>query len=236
MSKKAGIGHNAPPHTIRLTDAIIRRLPLPSGGYVVVWDDSVSGFGIRVTAGGARSFIFNYRVRGSGQQRRTTIGPFPSSSTTAARDEGKRLRRLVDGGSDPRGERQDEREAPTVADLIERFEREYLPRKRPGTIKDYRGMLTKHIAPHFGKHTKVADVAYADADTLHRKVTASGSTYVANRCVALCSRMFSLAIKWGWRTDNPARGIERNAEFKAEAVSKHRRTKTIDCGAGQNAR
>jgi hypothetical protein len=26
--------------------------------------------------------------------------------------------------------------------------------------------------------------------------------------------MFSLAIKWQWRTDNPAKGIERNSEEK----------------------
>ena len=75
-------------------------------------------------------------------------------------------------------------------------------------------MLNKHVKPHFGKFIKVADVGYSDIDALHRKITASGSTYVANRCVAMLSKMFSLAIKWEMRSDNPARGIERNAESK----------------------
>lgn len=30
--------------------------------------------------------------------------------------------------------------------------------------------------------------------------------------VAILSKMFSLAIKWGWRADNPTKGIERNRE------------------------
>ena len=40
--------------------------------------------------------------------------------------------------------------------------------------------------------------------------------YPANRLVALLSRLFSLAIKWGWRDNNPCRGIERNPEEERE--------------------
>jgi len=36
----------------------------------------------------------------------------------------------------------------------------------------------------------------------------------ANRVVAVLSRMLNLAIKWGWRVDNPAKGTERNPEEK----------------------
>jgi hypothetical protein len=34
--------------------------------------------------------------------------------------------------------------------------------------------------------------------------------------VALLSKMFSLAIRWGWRADNPAKGVERNHEEKRQ--------------------
>ena len=40
------------------------------------------------------------------------------------------------------------------------------------------------------------------------------ATYQANRTVALLSRMFNLSVRWGWRADNPAKGIERNQETK----------------------
>ena len=52
-------------------------------------------------------------------------------------------------------------------------------------------------------------------DALHRRVS-RGARYTANRLVALLSRLFGLAVRWGWRTDNPARGIERNHEVKRQ--------------------
>ena len=67
--------------------------------------------------------------------------------------------------------------------------------------------------PHFGQHTKVADVRFEDVDALHRKITKSGSTYAANRVVAVLSKMFALAIKWRMCESNPVKGIERNKEY-----------------------
>src|SRR5262249_15110812 len=63
---------------------------------------------------------------------------------------------------------------------------------------------------------KVADVTFADVDALHRRITKAGAIYQANRTVAVLSKMFSLAIKWGYRSDNPAKGVERNDEHKRE--------------------
>jgi hypothetical protein len=34
----------------------------PKEGYRIVWDDEVKGFGIRITANGAKAFVFNYRT------------------------------------------------------------------------------------------------------------------------------------------------------------------------------
>jgi integrase len=198
----------------RLTDATIRRLPTPASGQKITWDSDPPGFGVRVTAAGSRSFIFNYRVRGSGQERRQTIGGFPSWNTGAARTEARRLRRLVDLGEDPRGEIAEERGAPTVFDLIDRFEREHLPRKRPATVTAYSRNIRLHIRPFFGPHKKVQDVTFSDVDRLHRKVTESGSPYQANRVHAVVSKLFALAIRWQMRTDNPARGVEHNYEEK----------------------
>ena len=46
----------------RLTDAIVRRLSPPKRGNKVYYDSEVKGFGCRVTAAGARSFVLNYRT------------------------------------------------------------------------------------------------------------------------------------------------------------------------------
>jgi integrase len=196
-----------------LTDAIVRRLPIPARGNAITYDSDVAGFGCRVTAAGAKSFVLNYRTR-SGRERRITIGSASSWQTTAARAEAKRLRRLVEQGGDPLAEIEEARAAPTMGDLADRFIAEHLPKKRPSTVDAYKRILALHIRPHFGAHIKVADVTYSDVDKLHRHVTKHGGAYIANRCVAVLGKMFSLAIRWQWRTDNPAKGIERNDEAK----------------------
>jgi integrase len=198
----------------RLTDAIVKRLPAPDKGAKITYDGDVPGFGARVTAGDVRAFVLNYVVKATGRERRYTIGQFPDWTTGAARDEARKLRKLIDQGGDPLGAIEEERAAPTMAELIDRFEKEHLPRKRPGTAADYGSMLANHIRPHFGAHTKARDVTFADIDRLHHKITAVGSRRRANTVVAVISKMMSLAIRWGMRSDNPCKGIERNPETK----------------------
>ena len=203
--------------TTRLTDAAIKKLPIPGSGNRVTYDSEQHGFGIRVTAAGARSFILNYRVKGSGRERRITIGSFPSWSTTTARAEARRLQQEIDRGADPLGEIEQQREAPTIADMIARYRDEHFPRLRPGTRYAYEMQLKKWIEPHFGKHLKVADVGFNDIDALHRKITEAESPIAANRAVSLLRGMFTLAAtRWGWIAKNPAKGIVRNREHRRQ--------------------
>lgn len=197
---------------MRLIDKIVRQLPAPATGNRVTYDTAVKGFGCRVTAAGGRAFILNYRRKADGRERRYTIGSFPDWSTAPAREEAKRLKREVDGGGDPVGAQQESRGAATVADLADRFLREYVPRKRPSTQRDYRQQIAVDILPAIGA-MKVAAVSFADIDDLHRKISKRAPVH-ANRVVALASRMFGMATRWGWRADNPVRGIERNTEHR----------------------
>lgn len=195
---------------MRLNDTAIKQLPAPEIGNRVVFDATVKGFGIRVTAAGAKAFVVRYRRRSDSRQRLFTIGSFPDWGTGAARDEAKRLKRQIDGGADPVGELEYHRGSPTIADLCDRFLTDYVPRKRPSTQDDYRQQVTVDILPALGR-MKVAGVTHADVDAFHRRISARAPVH-ANCVLTLLSRMLSLAILWGWRTDNPAKGIERNQE------------------------
>jgi integrase len=199
----------------KLTDQLVRRLPVPPAerGNVITYDTTVTGFGCRVTAAGARSFIVNYRRKLDGMERRITIGAFPDWSVAAAREEAKRLKREIDGGADPVGEAREQREAPTVNDLCDRFQEEHLPRKRASTAADYTRMLRLHVRPAIGKR-KVASLSFSDVDKLHRDLTRSSGPYLANRVIAVLSKACSLAVKWKWLANNPCRGVERNDEAK----------------------
>lgn len=195
-----------------LTDRSVKGLPCPAAGNRVVYDDIVSGFGCRVTAAGARAFVLNYRRRKDGIERRYTIGGFPEWSVAGAREEAKTLRRAIDSGADPVGEQRADRGAAAVHDLCDRFIEEYLPRKRPSTQKTYRQQIEAEIVPHLGR-LKVANVTFGDVDDMHRKIS-KRAPYRANRVLALTSSLFSMAIRWHMRADNPCKGIERNQEYK----------------------
>ena len=168
--------------------------------------------GHEFTSAGAVSFVLNYRRKADGLERRFTIGTFPAWSATAAREEAKRLKREVDGGGDPVGKFKAEREAPTVASLCLRFEAEHLPRLRPSTAQMYRGLIKNEVVPTLGR-TKVAAVEFTDIDRLHRNLSRR-APYLANRLLALLSKMFSLAVLWNMRTASPIRGVQRNQEIK----------------------
>jgi hypothetical protein len=81
----------------------VKTLPLPAKNNKIYYDDP-PGFGIRVTAGGSRAFILNYVVRGTGRERRFTIGHYPNWSIGAARAKARELKRLVDAGGDPQAD------------------------------------------------------------------------------------------------------------------------------------
>src|SRR5829696_7639661 len=195
----------------KLTDGIVKALPAPPRGARITYDTDVKGFGVRVTAAGARAFILNYRTR-LGRERRYTIGTFPDWKSTAARAEAAELKKQIDRGGDPLGEIQAGRETPTVADLCDRFLAEYLPRKPASTQKSYSQQIEAEIRPVLGR-LKVAKVSFADVDGLHRTIS-KRAPYRANRVLALLSRMFSISVRCEWRTDNPCKGVERNQEHK----------------------
>jgi integrase len=195
---------------VTFTQASIAKAAPPVDGkpYEIHYDSEVRGLGLRVTKNDARSWIFNYRVHGI--ERRLTIGAVNHWPLKLARDEARRLRRLVDQGRDPMAERHAERAAPTMRDLVERWRAERAPKMRPRSRAEYESLI-RRIEPDLGNR-KVADVTHQDVDRLHRKITAAGKMVRANRTAAFLSRLFNLAIFWKMRADNPVKGLERNPE------------------------
>lgn len=205
----------------KITDALVKALPIPEKGYSITYDGghdkAVRGFGVRVTAKGVKSFVLNYRSKGSGTERRLTIGQYSPSawSVEGARKHAGELRRKIDAGEDPLAELHEQRAAPTMADLCDRFETEFLPKKSTSWQNDCKAIIATYIKPKLGK-MKVAEVRHADVERMHNAITKAGSPVRANRVLAVASKMFSLAVRWEMRSDNPAKGIERNPEDRRE--------------------
>jgi integrase len=194
----------------KFDDKFVRNLAAPEKGNRIAYDhgkDPVRGFGIRVTAAGAKSFVLNYTI--AGRERRLTIGRYSDWSVAAAREQARSLRRKVDSGEDPLEATETQRNAPTVSELCDRYLVEHASRKRTG--EQDRSMIERFVRPRLGSR-KVASITFDDLDKLHRQLTDANGKYAANRAAALLSKMFNLSTRWRMRTDNPAKGIERNHE------------------------
>ena len=151
----------------------------------------------------------------SGRQRRLTIGSVGEWTVGAARAEAKDLKRRIDQGDDPLGKRIANRDAPTVAELCQRFSEEHLPKRRASTRRNYTAAINNQILPKLGS-CKVVELGFTDIDALHRKITKDWGALSGEPHRSAAQKMMSVAIKWGWRADNPCRGIERNHEDKRE--------------------
>lgn len=204
--------------TTRLKDQSVKAFPIPQTGNRIHYDADVQGFGVRVTAGGSRSFVLNYFL--NGRERRITIGAYPVWSVTAARDEAGKLRRRVDAGEDPLAEKEKAFKDPTVQQVAGQFLTEHVALKnRTSTQALYRRSIEGYVLPRIGAR-KVNAVTFQDVARVHVEVTRAHGLYAANRTAAVLSKMFNMSIRWGYRTDNPAKGIERNQEVKRERFLK----------------
>lgn len=196
--------------TVRSIEAI-----QPSSKDVIVWDSEVTGFGCKVTPKGKRTFFLYYRTKDN-QQRRPSIGAYGPLRPEAAREIAKRWLVEVAQGRDPSETRKLDRVSPSVGDLCERYLAEHAEtRKKASSAKNDRRIIDVHILPALGAR-KAASITRADVAALHHSLRRT--PYEANRMLALASKMFSLAERWGIRTDgsNPAKNIDRFREVKRE--------------------
>ncbi|KPQ02787.1 MAG: Site-specific recombinase XerD [Rhodobacteraceae bacterium HLUCCA12] len=218
---------------LRLNEKFLRDAEPRPGLSFQIFDTEVIGFAARVQASGTRSFTLDYRF--AGRQRRMTIGRWPEWSVTAARERAKELRRRIDEGQDPLAAKEGLREAPRIKDMIDRYIREHLPKLAPANAGDQISMLKKMVEPAWGNRL-VSDITKSDVakfldfvaegrprpckqkpNNRARKLQGHKPTPVrANRVGEILRKMFTLAMEWEWRADNPAQGFHRRIEHARE--------------------
>jgi integrase len=218
---------------LKLNEKILRDAEAKPGVSYQIFDTEVIGFAARIQASGARTFTIDYRH--AGRQRRMTIGRWPEWSVTAARERAKELRRAIDDGQDPLSAREDLREAPRVKDMITRYIAEHLPKLAKHNAGDQTSMLRKMVEPAWGNRL-VTEITKSDVakfldfvaegrprpskekpNNRARKLQGHKPTPIrANRMGEVLRKMFTLAVEWGWRTDNPAQGFHRRIEHARE--------------------
>lgn len=144
----------------KLNEDTIKNLTVPKKGNEITYFagdvlqgvTAPRGFGVRVTAGGARSFILNYRI--GTQERRYTIGAFPDWSALKAIREAKGLRQRIDRGEDIQAEKSAAKKpAPatkTISDLLDEHVVRYLEKNKLRTSDHIKGVFDRLVKPKIG--------------------------------------------------------------------------------------
>ena len=104
-----------------LTREVVSRAEPLQAPYVI-WDDGLTGYGLRVSPGGAKSFFVQYRTgegRRSDRNRKLTLGRYPGLSPGVARKQAQALLGRVRDGRDPSRERALARGMPSVGEAVE---------------------------------------------------------------------------------------------------------------------
>lgn len=178
------------------------------------WDAELKGFGVRVFPSGRKAFLVAYRA--DGRKRFLTLGTF-GRDLTADEARKRAMARLgeVASGKDPAAARDQDRQGETLRDLASAYMERHGNAKKSGA-EDLR-RLERHILPKWGK-LKVRAITRADVAALHARI-GKAHPYEANRVLALLSKMFELARRWGFVPEghpNPARDIDRFKEVKRD--------------------
>jgi len=196
---------------VKLTKDLVEKTK-PSKKDLFLWDTDLPRFGLKVTPAGRRVYIGQYRGP-DGRVRRLTFGPHGTVTIDQARRKAREKLGAASLGDDPAAEKLDARHSPTIKELGERYMIEHAAKKKASSQSNDRWLLDKVINPHLGS-LKVLTITRADVADIHHKL--QKRRYVANRALALLSKMMTLAEKWNLRPDgsNPCRHVEKYREQK----------------------
>lgn len=172
---------------MRLNDLSIRGLPAPTKGQKTYFDDDLRGFGVRVSQGGAKSFIVMYGTT----RRLKTLARYPATSLKDAR----KLARTFQAGDKPSATRL------SITDAITAFLGHCEAKElRPRTIADYRRLLNRHLPTG-----RLSDITRAGLlERLNRLASVPAEQQHAATGISI---FLNWSVAAGYLQTNPLQGI-----------------------------
>ena len=190
--------------TVRKIDS----LRPPDKGQVDYWDTGLSGFGVRVSQGGRRSWTVMYRV--GRRKRRLTLGSYPPMTLAEARKDAKAALVVAQKGGDPAHEKKVARMAETFSQLAESYIEQYAkPNKKSWRLDEK--ALYRDAVPRLGTF-RAKDITRRDIREMLQDIVARGAPIQANRTFEIVRRLFNWAIGEDYLTTNPCQGISKPAK------------------------
>lgn len=201
---------------MKLTDRTIAALTLPKGkSELIVFDDTLPGFGLRLRAGGSR-WIYQYKL--GVQHRRITIGVSPAVSAARARETATELHAKVRLGQDPAGDKAEGqlRVGETVAAALQSYLAEKRAAVKPSSYRGVERHLLKHCKPLH--NLQLGKIDRRTVATRIAAIAAKSGPVEGNRVRASLQAFFNWCIRTGVAESNPVVGTGRKPERSRERV------------------
>lgn len=177
--------------TIRLNDRTLAALKGRVGRQTDYFDRALPGFGVRIGAGGRKTFILCYRTPGRRTMRRQSLGTYPLKSLATARQEAQEGLRKTDVGRDPAAE-QKTAKAQTFDALAALYLERHAKRKKRSWPADAR-MIRKELAGWTGRPVKA--IRRRHVREILDGIVDRGAPILANRVLSLISKIFNFGLR-----------------------------------------
>ena len=214
--------------TRALTVAVVNRIKPPAKGQLDVFDKGFPGLAVRVSYGGAKTWIYFYRLHG-GKLRRLTLGRYPGMDLAEARSAWQSARKAVGKGENPKHRR------PVAADSFAAIADEWLKRDQSGnrSYAEVKRVLERDVKPVFDGRL-FANITRRDVVDLIDSIADRGAVTLARRVHAHVHRLFRWSVGRGIIEVNPMADLPKAGDqIKRDRVLGDMELSAIWRGAGE---
>ena len=192
---------------MRLSKPNVNKLEIPAGkSELLVFDDALKGFGVRLRLGGKRTWVVQYRI--GDKQRRVSLGTTDVIEPDEARRRAKDVLAKVHLGADPQVEKHTSRAQAvrTLGSVASEYLSGHAERNlKPSTIREVRRSLERQWAPL--SEVPVHSLSRAAISGRLEEIAKESGPLSANRARAYLSALLNWAVMRGWAEDNPAQKV-----------------------------
>jgi integrase len=200
---------------VHLTKSVINELK-PSASELVYWDDSVQGFGLKVTPKGRKVFVVLYRTQdGLNRLRKYNIGSYGQTTLAIARVAAQKVLADRNEGKDPAGAKRNLRKK-VVTDTVEGVVKEYRSRHVDALRSAYEinRIIDTEILSRW-KTKSIHEVGRRDILSALDEIVGRGSPATANYTFTVIRAMFNWAIGRGILEKSPCIGLSKPTPIKS---------------------
>lgn len=193
---------------MKLTKITVAKLSIPAGKIeLIVFDEDMPGFGLRLRAGGSAVWIAQYRV--GAKQRRVTLGRMATLDPDRARRAAREVLAKAELGQDAQADRRERhaKAAVTFGPMAQLYLKQVVTARKPRTQSEARRHLDRDWKLFHGR--ALHEISRRDVAAGLQIVAEASGPIASNRARTTLGAFYSWAIGQGLVDINPVIGTSR---------------------------